>query len=213
MWLRVLFSQDPEETTRAIVRTAYKLPDHAQVRKTRDALVSSNKKVTEKSITQARVAGDGIGVTAQTRNYNHSTEEQAQEPADKQPNHLGQKPLHTESTALPPAKNTTNQDSRNQAEHTIRTIRDTEIYKKLSARYSCANVAWTSVTVANWKKVSVTPRGSIVVSGLVELDIPLALVVVDVYGVWDPKTRAFDTNNTKFHLRRLQRKQQTPLIR
>jgi hypothetical protein len=63
-----------------------------------------------------------------------------------------------------------------------------------------------------WKKVpNYPPRGSILVSGLVELDSPKAYIVVDVMAAWDPKTRAFHKESMKLVLRRLQAKKQGPL--
>jgi hypothetical protein len=55
------------------------------------------------------------------------------------------------------------------------------------------------------------PRGSISVSGLVELDSPKAWLVFDVRSAWDPKTKQFDPTSMQLKLRRMQMKQQAPL--
>lgn len=55
------------------------------------------------------------------------------------------------------------------------------------------------------------PRGSIIVSGLIELDAPRAWLVVDVKAAWDPKTKTFDMKSMQLVLRRLQMKKQAPL--
>jgi hypothetical protein len=54
------------------------------------------------------------------------------------------------------------------------------------------------------------PRGSILVSGLVELDSPKAWLVFDVKAAWDPKTRSYDARSMLLQLRRMQLKKQGP---
>ena len=53
--------------------------------------------------------------------------------------------------------------------------------------------------------------GSILVSGIVELDTDRAIVLLDVYSFWDPKTGKYDHATTRMGLRRLKLKQQRPL--
>jgi len=55
------------------------------------------------------------------------------------------------------------------------------------------------------------PRGSILVSGLIELDSPKAWLVIDVRAAWDPKTRQYDLRSMYLGMRRLQMKRQAPL--
>ncbi|KAG9242486.1 hypothetical protein BJ878DRAFT_167532 [Calycina marina] len=55
------------------------------------------------------------------------------------------------------------------------------------------------------------PRGCIMVSGLVEVDAPLAWLVFDVKAHWDPKTKAYDENSLMLALRRYQPKKQSPI--
>lgn len=63
----------------------------------------------------------------------------------------------------------------------------------------------------NLKKTQMQiPRGSILVSGLVELDCPKAWIVVDVKAAWDPKTREYDKKSMTMGLRRIQMKKQPP---
>jgi hypothetical protein len=57
------------------------------------------------------------------------------------------------------------------------------------------------------------PRGSILVSGLIELDSPKAWLVVDVKAAWDPKTQQYDVRSMQIVVRRLQMKRQAPLGR
>ncbi|KAJ0165102.1 hypothetical protein CTA2_12356 [Colletotrichum tanaceti] len=53
------------------------------------------------------------------------------------------------------------------------------------------------------------PRGCVVVSGFVECDLPKAMVLIDVWGFWDPKTKSFHPGSTVLNLRRIQLKRQS----
>lgn len=55
------------------------------------------------------------------------------------------------------------------------------------------------------------PRGSVLVSGLVELDSPNAWLVFDVKAAWDPKTKTYDATSMQLKLKRMQLKKQGPL--
>ncbi|KFY96111.1 hypothetical protein V498_02904 [Pseudogymnoascus sp. VKM F-4517 (FW-2822)] len=201
---QVLFSQDPEEKTRSIMRAHYKIPDPVEAKKTYPALASNDKNVTQEKVTQARVTG-GVGVTAQAGNYNHSATQQAQESANKQ-----SEALQTQSDAASAVKNV-DQNGNGQPER--RTIRDTEVYKMMTRRCAHALFTFRFTNTANWKQVKVIPRGSIVVSGWVELETKLDYVIVEVIGVWDPKTKAYDTRNCVLGVRKTRRKTQRPLLR
>ena len=54
------------------------------------------------------------------------------------------------------------------------------------------------------------PRGSILLSGMVELESSKAYLVFDVKAAWDPKAKAYDTRSMQLALRRFQWKQQGP---
>jgi len=58
---------------------------------------------------------------------------------------------------------------------------------------------------------SYPPRGSILVSGMVELEAPKAYLVFDVRGAWDPQTKAYDPRSMHLQLRRFQWKAQGPV--
>lgn len=63
-----------------------------------------------------------------------------------------------------------------------------------------------------WKPApNYPPKGSILVSGLVELDSPKAWLVFDVKAAWDPKTRLYDARSMHLKLRRMQLKKQGPM--
>lgn len=63
----------------------------------------------------------------------------------------------------------------------------------------------------NWKHSTVSPtRGSVFVSGLIECELPKAIVTVDVGAWYDPKEGTYDTRTTVLNLRRLAAKRQGP---
>ncbi|KAI5923924.1 hypothetical protein F4810DRAFT_666556 [Camillea tinctor] len=55
------------------------------------------------------------------------------------------------------------------------------------------------------------PRGSINLTGLVELRSTRALITVDVNAWWDPKTESFHTRSLNLRLKHIRMRQQTPL--
>ncbi|KFY33923.1 hypothetical protein V494_07209 [Pseudogymnoascus sp. VKM F-4513 (FW-928)] len=167
-FVQVLFSQDPEEKTRSIMRAHYKLPDPAEAKKTLRALGASDKNITEDRVTQARVPGFG-GITTQAGNYNN-----------KQSGPTDEKTLRIQSDAASAAKNNENQRGSEQPER--RSIKDSELYKMMARRSAHALFTFRFTNTANWKQVKVIPRGSIVVSGWVELETQLDFVTVEVIG-------------------------------
>ncbi|KAI8628871.1 hypothetical protein F5Y19DRAFT_475960 [Xylariaceae sp. FL1651] len=63
-----------------------------------------------------------------------------------------------------------------------------------------------------WQKApDYPPRGSISVSGLVEINTPRAIIIVDAYAWWDPQTEKFDPRTIVLRLRTVRPKQQAPL--
>ena len=70
-----------------------------------------------------------------------------------------------------------------------------------------------------WKKFTQTwkptaglpPRGSFMLSGLVELEGPRAVMVIDVRAWWNPATKNFDNQSMVLNLRSFQTKTQSPL--
>ncbi|KAI1827463.1 hypothetical protein F4861DRAFT_536027 [Xylaria intraflava] len=66
--------------------------------------------------------------------------------------------------------------------------------------------------VQKWRRPqSYPPRGSIHVSGLVEITTPRAIVTVDCAAWWDPQTEAFDLKTLRMQIRALREKRQTAL--
>lgn len=75
-----------------------------------------------------------------------------------------------------------------------------------------ALMAFKTTFLQTWKSArTYPPRGSIIVSGLVELDAPRAWLVVDIKAAWDPKTKSFDRKSMNLSIRRMQMKKQAPL--
>lgn len=208
-WMKVLFSiEDPNKTAGRIVIDAHR-PNGPKIELTYDELLAKTKNVTGEKIAQDKAAGDGLGVPAQVRRYNRLKAQQVQDATGKHPDAVDEKGLPAQTHGASQAKVNASQDSGDQM---VATIRDTGLYKKLIARYSYANVTWKYILAMNWKPLKdLAPRGSILVSGLVELDTPAAWIVMDVMGVWDPKARMFDLDNSDFQIRRVQKKKQAPL--
>jgi len=75
-----------------------------------------------------------------------------------------------------------------------------------------AYVAFKTKFAQTWRPApNYPPRGSILVSGLIELDSPKAWLVIDVRAAWDPKTKQYDPRSMLLAIRRLQMKRQAPL--
>jgi hypothetical protein len=75
-----------------------------------------------------------------------------------------------------------------------------------------AIMAFKAKMAQTWRPApNYPPRGSILVSGLVELDSPKAWLVFDVKAAWDPKTRSYDARSMHLQLRRMQLKKQGPV--
>ena len=66
--------------------------------------------------------------------------------------------------------------------------------------------------VQKWRRPpSYPPRGSIRVSGLVEIVMPRAIVTVDCIAWWDPQTETYDQRTVHLGLRAIRPKIQAPL--
>jgi hypothetical protein len=80
------------------------------------------------------------------------------------------------------------------------------------AHFFRAIMAFKAKMAQTWRPApNYPPRGSILVSGLVELDSPKAWLVFDVKAAWDPKTRSYDARSMHLQLRRMQLKKQGPV--
>lgn len=71
--------------------------------------------------------------------------------------------------------------------------------------------AFKNKLLQTWRSAPCFPaRGSILVSGMVEIDAPKAWLVFDVKAAWDPKTKEYDPRSMVVQLRRMQHKKQNP---
>ncbi|KAI1415057.1 hypothetical protein F5Y13DRAFT_197060 [Hypoxylon sp. FL1857] len=72
--------------------------------------------------------------------------------------------------------------------------------------------AFAQTFMQTWRPIQeLPPRGSIHVSGLVEITTSRALITMDVSAFWDPKTEKFDLNTAVFRLRTLRMRTQSPM--
>jgi hypothetical protein len=72
-------------------------------------------------------------------------------------------------------------------------------------------LAFRSKLQQTWRPApNYPPRGSILVSGMVELESNKAYLVFDVSAAWDPKAKGYDPRSMQLRLRRFQAKQQAP---
>ncbi|KAG9231906.1 hypothetical protein BJ875DRAFT_381899 [Amylocarpus encephaloides] len=82
----------------------------------------------------------------------------------------------------------------------------------LAQRFVRPLVAFKTKLGQTWRRVpNYPPRGSILISGMVEMESPKAYLVFDVKAAWDPKTKSYDTTSMHLGLRRFQWKAQGPL--
>jgi hypothetical protein len=87
-----------------------------------------------------------------------------------------------------------------------------EISDPLHGRFAKSVLAFKSELQQKWKPAKdYPPRGSILVTGFVEVDSPRAWLVFDVKAAWDPKTKTYDPRSMVLSLRRLQMKKQGPV--
>jgi hypothetical protein len=88
----------------------------------------------------------------------------------------------------------------------------TRVAMALHQHFNHAITAFKTKMRQTWRPApSYPPRGSILVSGMVELEAPKAYLVFDVRGAWDPQTKAYDPRSMHLQLRRFQWKAQGPV--
>ncbi|TQS39261.1 hypothetical protein Golomagni_00216 [Golovinomyces magnicellulatus] len=86
-----------------------------------------------------------------------------------------------------------------------------ELITELRQTFSRPIAAFKKTFVKLWKEpIANPPRGSLWVSGLVEIDTSKAYMVFDVKAHWDPRTRTYDIGSLTLGLRRIQLKKQAP---
>ncbi|KAH8817136.1 hypothetical protein F5884DRAFT_778527 [Xylogone sp. PMI_703] len=87
----------------------------------------------------------------------------------------------------------------------------TKVGMSLHAHFMRPIMAFKMKLAQTWRSANaMPPRGSVIVSGMVEINAPKAWLVFDVTAAWDPKTKAYDTKSLVLRLRRVQMKKQWP---
>lgn len=88
----------------------------------------------------------------------------------------------------------------------------TKAMMSLQAHFIRPMMAFRAKFGQTWKPVKdFMPRGSILVTGLVEVDAPKAWLVFDVKAAWKPEEKEFDAQSMHIQLRRFQMKKQGPV--
>jgi hypothetical protein len=87
----------------------------------------------------------------------------------------------------------------------------TDLQKTMSLHLEPSTKSFWKTLSAKWRPPRDLPvSGSILVSGLVELEGPAAFMTIDVAAWWDPQTRRFEPRTTHMSIRRFQYKKQAP---
>lgn len=87
-----------------------------------------------------------------------------------------------------------------------------EIASAIRGHFITGIVAFRKQFAKTWRPApAYPPRGSIIVSGLIELETPKGWLVFDIKGHWDPQTKSYDQRSMVLKLRRVQLKRQGPM--
>lgn len=85
------------------------------------------------------------------------------------------------------------------------------IHESFARPIMAAKITYAEMSKKLRKTKDIHPRGSIKVSGFVELESDRAFLVFDVVAAWNPKTKEYDRNSMSLVLRRIQKKRQAPM--
>ncbi|KAI2620497.1 hypothetical protein GGR54DRAFT_102432 [Hypoxylon sp. NC1633] len=108
------------------------------------------------------------------------------------------------STPIPTIPNGGSENSKGvRSVYVVRQTRE-HISKPLQAFAKTFQQLWEPI-------IQMPPRGSIYITGLVEIVSSTARMTVDVAAFWDPKTESFDFDTAQFRLRTLTMRVQNPL--
>ncbi|KAB8304170.1 hypothetical protein EYC80_003589 [Monilinia laxa] len=88
-----------------------------------------------------------------------------------------------------------------------------DIHSSFAKPIMAAKVKYVEMTKKLRPKQNLHPRGSIKVSGFVEIEAERAFLVFDVIAAWDPKKQDYDAESMSLVLRRVQKKRQHPINR
>lgn len=88
---------------------------------------------------------------------------------------------------------------------------ETDLASTIRGHFLTGIVAFRTQFAKTWRpSPAYPPRGSVTVSGLVELETPKCWLVFDIKANWDPQTKAYDMRSMLLKLRRVQLKRQGP---
>ncbi|TGJ86371.1 hypothetical protein E0Z10_g2365 [Xylaria hypoxylon] len=94
----------------------------------------------------------------------------------------------------------------------VPSAKDTYVVRTAQGHTSGPWETFTKSLAQRWRRApAYPPRGSIRVSGLVEINTPRAIITVDCAAWWDPQTEKYDTKTLALELRTIRPKLQTPL--
>ncbi|KAI9647991.1 hypothetical protein NHQ30_002619 [Ciborinia camelliae] len=86
-----------------------------------------------------------------------------------------------------------------------------DLHSSLAKSLIAAKIKYVEITRRLRPRQNLPPRGSVKVSGFVELEAEKAFLVFDVIAAWDPKREDFDLSSMQLILRRIQKKVQVPV--
>ncbi|KAI0421764.1 hypothetical protein F5X98DRAFT_222046 [Xylaria grammica] len=96
----------------------------------------------------------------------------------------------------------------------IPSAKDTQLIRSAQVHTSGPWDKFKQSLAQKWRKTpAYPPRGSIRVSGLVELNTSRQIITIDCMGWWDPQTETYDGRTLTLALRAIRPKLQTPLRR
>jgi hypothetical protein len=95
---------------------------------------------------------------------------------------------------------------------TVRSAKDLHVIRTTQEHTSSAWDKFKVKFAQKWRRASdYPPRGSINVTGLVEISMPRAYITVDCNAWWDPETKKFDPRTLNLTVKTIRPKQQVPL--
>lgn len=86
-----------------------------------------------------------------------------------------------------------------------------DIHQIFAKPILAAKIKYTQISKQMRSTMNLHPRGSVMVSGLVEIEAEKAFLVFDIVAAWDPKKKEYHAESMRLVLRRVQKKRQPPL--
>lgn len=86
-----------------------------------------------------------------------------------------------------------------------------DIHQIFAKPILAAKMKYVQISKQMRPTMNLHPRGSVIVSGLVEIEAEKAFLVLDIVAAWDPKKKEYHSESIRLVLRRVQTKRQPPL--